>query len=253
MSRQIVFIHGMWVNSWGWHDYKIFFEARGYTCHTPDLRYHNVDPRETPDPRLGGLSLLDYADDLEKFIRTLDERPMLMGHSMGGLLAQILASRGLAEKTVLLTPAAPSGIFALQWSVIKTFWKILLTPGFWEKPNKIGFKEAVYATMNLLPEEERKSAYEHIVHESGRVVFEMGLWPLDMKGAAKVDETRITCPILVIGAKQDRITPVSVVRRVAKKYRADYKEFEGHAHWVLGEPGWENIADFVSKWMDKKE
>ncbi len=75
-------IHGMWGGSWYWKNFKQYFEEKGYQCHTPDLRFHDIDPKKEPTPGLGTTSLLDYAHDLEKFIRTLDEKPLLMGHSM---------------------------------------------------------------------------------------------------------------------------------------------------------------------------
>ena len=112
MTKKIVMIHGMWGGGWFWENFKTFFERQGYQCLTPTLRYHDADPQDDPDPRLGTTSLMDYARDIEDQISALGERPILMGHSMGGLLAQILGSRGLAQALVLLTPASPSGINA---------------------------------------------------------------------------------------------------------------------------------------------
>ena len=95
MTKTIVMIHGMWGGSWYWKNFKRYFEEREYKCYTPTLRYHDIDPKHEPDPGLGTISLLDYAQDLEEYIRNLDEKPLLMGHSMGGLLAQILGAQGL--------------------------------------------------------------------------------------------------------------------------------------------------------------
>ena len=199
MAETIVMIHGMYGGSWYWENYKNFLEQRGFRCHTPTLRYHDMDPNDKPDLRLGTTSLLDYARDLEEYIHNLDQKPFLMGHSMGGLLAQILGARGLAKGLVLLTPASPSGINALKYSVIKSFWL------------------------------------------------------LDFKGGSKVDQSNVSCPVLVVAGTEDRITPASVVRKVANKYDAvsTYKEFENHAHWVIAEPGWEEIAEFASDWLNQ--
>ena len=90
MQQTIMMIHGMWGNDWDWRYYKPFFESRGYRCVTPNLRYHDIDPKSDPPGQLGTTSVLDYAADLEKEIKQLDSLPILMGHSMGGLLAQIL-------------------------------------------------------------------------------------------------------------------------------------------------------------------
>ena len=244
-------IHGMWGSNWYWGNYKQFFESKGYRCITPTLRLHDIDPRSEPPPELGTTSLLDYADDLEKEIRKLDSLPILMGHSMGGLLAQILGSRGLAKTLVLLTPASPRGIIALEPSVMKSFMSVPSKWGFWRKPMMQTFEEAVYSMMHLLSEQEQKEIYEHFVYESGRAASEIGFWLLDPGKASYVDESKVTCPVLVIAGAEDRITPASVVRKVAAKYSAvsTYKEFEGHSHWVVGEPGWKDIAQYIYDWL----
>jgi len=172
---------------------------------------------------------------------------------MGGLLAQILGSRGLAKALVLLTPASPSGIIALRPSVIKSFWSVTTRPGFWRKPMLQTFNEAVYSMLQLIPVEDRKELYERFVPESGRAASEIGYWLLDRKSASSVDSAKITCPTLVISGGQDKITPSSLVQSVADKYKTvtTFKEFANHAHWVIGEPGWNEIAEYSSDWLDK--
>jgi len=251
MAETIVMIHGMWGSGWYWENFKGFFESKGYQCVVPTLRYHDMDPNGVPDPRLGTTSLLDYAADLEKLIREFDVMPILMGHSMGGLLAQILGSRGLAKALVLLTPASPRGIIALKASVIKSFWSGLTTWGFWRKPFRQTFDEAVYSMLKQMPSESWKSIYDKFVYESGRAAFEIGFWLFDSKGAARVDELKVTCPVLVIAGEKDRIVPVSVTRKVAEKYKrvSTYKEFSDHSHWVIGEPGWQEITEYIKEWL----
>lgn len=251
MGKTILMIHGMMGGGWYWENYKGYFEARGYSCLTPDLRYHGMGPWGGPDPRLGTTSLLDYAADLEKIIRGLDEPPVLMGHSMGGLLAQMLGSRGLAKALVLLTPASPSGIYALSYTVLKSCAGYLLSWGFWKKPFRVSYGSVVYSILHLMPPRDRRRVFEGLGYESGRAAFETGLWPFDGKGASRVNERAVGCPVLVIAGSQDRITPAKFVRKVAEKYNnATYKEFSGHAHWVVGEPGWEEIAGYIYGWLD---
>ncbi len=171
---------------------------------------------------------------------------------MGGLIAQMLGARGLAKALVLLTPASPSGINALKYSVIKSFWSVLTRWGFWKKTNQLPYNAAVYAMLHLMPESERKALYEKLVYESGRAAFEIGFWLIDFNRSAHVDALKMTCPVLVIAGAEDRITPASVVEKVARKYEtvSTYRKFEKHAHWVVGEPGWEEIAIFVAAWLD---
>lgn len=253
MTETIFMIHGMWGGAWYWDNYKSFFEAKGYRCVTTTLRFHDMDPKEIPNPQLGTTSLLDYSVDLEEEIQQLGVKPIVMGHSMGGLLAQILGSRGLANALVLLTPASPYGIIALKPSVIRSFWSGLTKWGFWRKPMRQTFEEAVYSILHLIPYEEQRETYSRFVYDSGRAACEIGFWFFDSKGAAKVDESKVTCPVLVVAGAEDRIVPASVVQQVAKKYKAvsTYKEFPNHAHWVVAEPGWQEIAKYVSDWLDQ--
>ncbi|MBI2264478.1 MAG: alpha/beta hydrolase [Armatimonadetes bacterium] len=254
MADMIFMIHGMWGGSWYWENYRRVFEAKGYRSVAVTLPYHDMDPRGIPDPRLGTTSLLDYAGILEQDVREFGVKPIVMGHSMGGLLAQILGARGLAKALVLLTPAPPAGIVALTPSVIRSFWSIQTTWGFWRKPVRQTESEAAYSMFHLLPVKEQKETYERFVYESGRAACEIGYWPFDRRGASRVDESKMTCPVLVVAGAQDRITPAPVVRQVARKYRtvSSYKEFENHAHWIVAEPGWQDVAEYVGAWLRDK-
>lgn len=251
MAETIVMIHGMWGGSWCWDNYRAFFEQKGFRCRTPVLRHHDIRPQDPPPEALGRLSLREYADDLEAFIGDLEETPFIMGHSMGGLLAQMLAARGLGKGLVLLTPAPPAGINALTFSVIRSFWSVLTRWGFWRTPHRLPFEAASYAMLHRLPEDQRRREYAKLVYESGRAAAEIGFWLLDPRAASRVDHAAVKCPMLVVGATEDRITPLAATRKVAKKYgpQATFREFSGHAHWVIGEPGWEEIAGAVHRWM----
>ena len=253
MTDTIFMIHGMFGGAWCWDNYRNFFEAKGYQCITPYLRFHDADPTTPPHPQLGTLSLQDYAEDLDTDIKKLATPPIIMGHSMGGLLAQILGSRVPAQALVLLTPAAPRGIMALSPSTIRTFWSGLSKYGFWRKPFRMTFDEVTTSMLQLFPLEEQKVLYSKFVHESGRAAAEIGLWILDQRKASEVDASKITCPILVIAGGKDRATPASIARKVAQKYGtlATYKEFIHHSHWVIGEPGWLEIAEYIDDWLNQ--
>lgn len=253
MPDTIFMIHGMWAAGWYWETYVKFFGDKGYRCVPTTLRYHDMDPRSLPDPRLGTTSILDYANDLEGEIRNLGDKPIIMGHSMGGLLAQILASRGLAKVAVLITPASPRGILALKPSVIKSFFSIMIAPGFWKKPMRISFESVVYSQMHLLSPEVQQAKYSKMVYESGRAAAEIGFWLLDPNQATKVDESKVTCPVLIVAGSEDRITPAAVIKSTAKKYKAvsTYKEYPGYAHSIIVEPGWEKIAEDIEAWLKK--
>jgi pimeloyl-ACP methyl ester carboxylesterase len=210
-----------------------------------------MDPRGVPDPGLGTASLLDYAAVLEQEITALGAKPIVLGHSMGGLLAQMLGARGLASTLVLLNPASPSGIVALTPSVIRSFLSVQTQWGFWRKPMRQTFNEAAYSMLHLIPENEQRAIYDRFVYESGNAAYEIGYWLLDSKHATRVDAAKVTCPVLVVTGADDRITPASVVRQVANKYKSvtTYREFANHAHWTVGEPGWQEIAEYIGSWL----
>jgi len=249
MTKTIVMIHGMWGSGAMWSNYHPFFEAHGYRVIVPTLRYHEPEYRITPPEALGTLSLLDYAADLEALIRGLDEKPIIMGHSMGGLLAQILASRGLAEQLVLLTPAPSAGINALRPSSTRTFLSVLTQWGFWKKPMRVTFEEAKFGILNELSPDEQVAAYQDYSYESGQAAYEIAFWIADRRHAARVDATKVTCPVLTIAGGKDRIVPESVVRQTAKKFKSTYKVYKKHGHSVLNERGWEEIAGYVADWL----
>ena len=252
MSKTVLMIHGMASGHWAWNNYRSVFEAAGYHCVAVTLPFHNSDPTADAHPKLGTASLLDYAAALEQQIRALPERPILIGHSMGGLLAQMLAARGLAQAAVLITPAPPAGILALTPSVLKTFSPIIGRWNFWKKPFRFPQKTAEYAILNRLSPAQQAAEYAQFVPESGRAAFEIGYWIIDRKKATQVDAKQVDCPMLVVGATEDRITPVSVVKQVAKKYpTATYRQYNQHAHMIMVENGWQSVAQDVLAWMQK--
>jgi pimeloyl-ACP methyl ester carboxylesterase len=254
MPKTIMMIHGMWGGPWYWDKFKNYFSEIGYHCINATLRHHDVDPNDEPNPALGHTGLLEYAADLENEISKLDEKPILFGHSMGGLLAMILAGRNQADAVVALTPAAPAGVNSITPSVIRSFFSVQTKWAFWKKPMRQTYGEAVYSMLNLLPPNEQKEAYSNFVYESGRAAFQIGYWFLDSQKASRVDIDSISRPLLIIGGKKDRITPISVIRSTAKKFegKADFREFDNQAHWIIAEPGWQEVADYVASWLDEK-
>jgi pimeloyl-ACP methyl ester carboxylesterase len=253
MNRCVMMTHGMWANPWCWTGYRAMFEADGRRCLVPPLPCHDSDMHAAPDSRLGRLSLLDCADTLAAQITALGERAIVIGHSMGGLLAQMLGARGLARTAVLLAPAAPAapaGVWAIGPSVLRSFWKILTTWAFWRKPVRQTFAAASYSLLHRLPPDEQREVYGRFGPESGRVVFEIGLWLPGARHAARVDAAKVDCPMLVVGGSEDRMTPPCAMRRVARRYPATHREHEHHAHWLVGEPGWQDIAGEVLAWMN---
>lgn len=251
MAKHLVMIHGMWGGGWYWEPFKTFFEAEGYLCHTPDLRYHGDGAGA--DPALGDLSLLDYVDDLQDFIESLPEKPVVIGHSMGGLIAQKLAERDLVETLVLACPAPPADIFAISCSALRSFSPLMLKPGFWKNPHRPDFQSVAKSSFQLIPPHLQRQYYDRLCYESGRVVLEIALPLLDKRKATAVKASKVRCPVLVLSAELDQLTPVKVVHKIANKYpQSDYHTFSGHTHWVIAEPGWEDCAHYIHQWLQRQ-
>jgi pimeloyl-ACP methyl ester carboxylesterase len=239
----------MWGTPDVWRPWRDHLESHGWQTRAPALRHHNAPPLEPP-PALGVTSLHDYVADLEAEIRVLPEKPVLIGHSMGGLIALLLCARGLASRAVLLTPAPPASVFALRPSNVMAFSRIQMNWGWWRKPHRATVGEALRDAFNTMPADEARPLYDAFVHESGRALFEIGLPWLDTGKAAAIDPATVSVPLLFVGAAEDRLTPASVVRRTAGLFRnSTYREYPRQGHWVLGQPGWRTIAEDTVSWL----
>lgn len=246
----LVMIHGAFCGAWAFDGFRKAFEAK-YAVHAPTLRYH--DCGRTPPPALGKFSLLDYAADLEKLIAGLDEKPVLLGHSMGGLLAQMLAARGLARACVLLAPSAPWGVLPSTMFEIASAQTLLFSGGDYRgtviPPS---YQIAAAHSLDKLDESDRSAVYARFVPESGQATFEIMNWSFDLQRAGHVRARDVTCPVLCLVGSGDKINPPSTVSRIAARYqgRACFEEVKGHSHWLIGEPGWEKIAARAAAWLD---
>ena len=251
MAGMAVFIHGMWGVPDVWQNWRAFAEARGWQTMAPALRHHDAPPLEPP-AGLGTTSLLDYAADLETGLRALPEKPVVVGHSMGGLIALMLCARGVARAGVLLTPAPPASVIALRPSNIMAFARIQARWGWWRKPHRATRAEALSHTFNTTDPGLGTELHAAFVHESGRALFEIALPWLDRTKAATVDVRSVTVPLLFVAADKDRLVPPGVVRRTARQFApvADYRQYAGQGHWVPGQPGWDLIAADSFAWLD---
>jgi non-heme chloroperoxidase len=245
-------IHGMWGRPEVWENFNAFFSQRGFPVQTPALRHHEAGSKVAAD-QLGKTSLAGYASDLELVLRQIDRPPILIGHSMGGLLAQQLASRGLARAVILLASAAPMGFGVLRPSTVRIFHRLFARRRFWERPHRLGRKEAAEGLFHRLPPAEQNRQIEAMNDDSGRALFEIALPALDRHRAAHIEIDRVLCPMLILAGANDRIVPVTASRRLAARYgsRARYVELPEHGHWLMGEPGWPDIAGLCATWLEE--
>lgn len=242
----VVMIHGAFTGPWVWGGFIGKFKAAGYPVHTPSLRHHEEDGASTG---LAQVSLADYAADLEAFLDELETPPILIGHSMGGLLAQMLAARKPVRALILLAPSAPWGVPPSTLFEIASAQAMLLNVGFWDtvlKPD-----EHIAGRHALDRVTDRDGVLARFVPESGRAIFEIMHWGLDMRRAGEVNVREVASPLLVLVGSEDRINPPGTVERVAALYRkqATYEKVPGMSHWLVGEPGWEKVADRAISWL----
>ncbi|HEY2069370.1 MAG TPA: alpha/beta hydrolase [Rhizomicrobium sp.] len=243
----VVMIHGAFCGGWVFEDWRTRFERAGYTVLTPTLRYH--DCGDAPPKALGTTSVLDYAADLEVLLDKLPEPPILIGHSMGGLLVQMLAARRAVRAAILLAPSAPWGVLPSTPFEIVSAQALYMAGDFWNKRLWPTHWIAAANALDLVPNHEE--VFARFVPESGQATFEILHWALDLKRATQVDPREVTAPILCLAGSKDRVNPAGTVRRIAQRYdgRVVYDELKGHSHWLIGEPGWEKIADLSLDWL----
>lgn len=250
MGYPVVLIHGMWCTGASWKRVVDILAPRGYDCFAPSLPAHD----DTPDQPLQvrRKSLREYLAALEAAIaaKACDRPPILVGHSMGGLLAQQLATRLDPLALVLLTPAAPRGINALTPAVVGAFAPWMLGGTFWRNPHKPGFAHAQRYAFNGVPPDRHRALYESLVHESGRAAFELGLWPLDFSRASAVESAKVRCPVYVVGCGKDRLTPASVVRKLVRRYpQATQRHYPERGHWVIDDEETEEMMHAICGWL----
>ncbi|NKF23782.1 alpha/beta hydrolase [Solimonas marina] len=250
MGYPVVLVHGMWCTSASWKRVVDILSPRGYDCYVPSLPAHD-DSTDQP-LQVRRQSLRDYLDAIERGVAERDfaHPPIVIGHSMGGLLAQQLATRIKPLAMVLLTPATPRGINALTPTVFAAFLPWLLGGAFWRNPHKLGFAHAQRYAFNGVPVDRHRALYESLVHESGRAAFELGLWPLDFSRASLVHSAKVECPVYIVSCGKDRLTPAGVVRKLMKRYRhATLRHYAERGHWVIDDDETEEMMHAICGWL----
>ena len=243
-------IHGAFCGPWSLDGLKAQFEAAGYSVSAPWLRFHDENP---PPSALGTTGLRDYTADLEDEVAALGAPPIILGHSMGGLLAQMLAARIETRALVLLAPSAPWGIPPTTLFEIGAAQSLHLQPGYWNQVLEPSRDVALAHSLDKLPKHMRDDVFGRFVSESGRATFEILNWGLDMNRASEVEAHAIDCPVLCLTGSEDRINPPTTVARIAARYDAHHEVFDGMGHWLIGEPGWEKLGERALAWLKAKK
>lgn len=241
MSPQIVCVHGSWCTPAVWDGLKQLLENAGYEVHTPALPFHNGhDDQRHVD--WADLSLQDYSAAMVQYVGAFKKPPLLMGHSMGALIAQMVATKVPVSQLILLNPIVPAGINTLRPAVMWTWFNIFNRWGFWREPIQLSRSAANYALYNCQPANLANVRYPGLVKESGRALAEsLGLWPHHV---ARVRFQDIHCPVLVVGGSHDHIAVPATCRALARCYeQSRYRELTFMGHWSLD--GWPLDAIFA--------
>lgn len=255
MSKgDILLIHGAFVGGWVFERLRGELSRRGWRTHAPDLPFHGSDfAGHPPHADLHRQGLAEYRRFLEDEIARLPQPPVLVGHSMGGLLAQQLAARSLCRAAVLLAPAAPWGVLPRSTDELLGAAGLLWKSGqLWRKALAPDFGIAAEYSMDRIPPALRRDIFARLVPESGRALFETLLWWLDWHAASRVAAYRVQVPLLVLAGEDDRVTPPATCRAVAAGYpgRAVYREIAGLSHFIFGEPKEDEVNTMIADWID---
>ena len=236
----VLYVHGMWGGSWVFENYLRVTAARGREAWAINLRGHHGS---RPVDDLGNVTLEDYIHDVADALDALGPA-VVVGHSMGGLLAQAVASRPDVTAVVLMASVPPAGLSLLSWALLRRAPRYLLAA---LGPRAFRPREADARALALgcVSPSLRATVAARFVHDSGRVARQLALGTLPAL-------PRPRCPVLVVGARQDRLTPAALQRRVAARYDAEYVEAVGHGHMLPIEPGWPAPILRVLAWLDAR-
>ena len=259
MTRSVVFIHGAWVTPLCWEPFLGLFREHGFECTAPAWpgKDRSIDEiRRDPSP-LAGLGIGAIANHYEGVVRAMPEPPILVGHSYGGLIVQLLLDRGLGAAGVAIDSAPPKGVFAYEPTALLSLGRILLVPFGWRRAVRWGFREFRYAFVNGLQPEVQRDAYDRfVVPESGRIFFESALAMFAPRSPLRVDFARPgRAPLLLIAGARDHVVPARINRRNHRAYRrsasrTDFREFPDRVHWIIAQEGWQEVAAFAADWLE---
>ena len=235
-----------------WKNFEIGFRKRGFNVLRAKLRHHHLGSINT---NIGNLSLNDFLSDLEKQIDELDHLPIVIGHSMGGLLALKLCERNKSKLGILITPAAPAGINAISLSVLRIFISNIFRWKFWKKPVPPNYKSARYGVLHDLSEAQAIEVFKTLSSaESGRALCEIGFPYLYKNCPSKVNFNQYSCKTLIIGCGRDRITPISIARKlsIALGDAADYHEFSEFSHFIMENKEFQSTFEVCINWLTEQ-
>ncbi len=245
----VLFVHGAFCGGWCFEGWVRHFRDAGFEAISPDLPEHGDGPAASGD-RLRGVGLADYLNALQGHIDAMADKPVIIGHSMGGLLAQLLAARGQARAIALLASAPPAGIAPQTESECLAAQGLMAAGPFWDMVLTADYDMAVSNSLTHVPEAARRALFGRFCRESGQALFETMFWMFDARGTSRIAPGAVSCPVLVINGDGDGLTSMATAERIAARYHAEAEEARGFGHFLISEPGWEGLAARLLRWVD---
>ncbi|HSF19412.1 MAG TPA: alpha/beta hydrolase [Vicinamibacteria bacterium] len=255
-TKNIMFVTGAFVSHHGWNHWIEYFGERGYRAVAPPWPYKDgtakeLRDRQPHDTDLAALSLKEVVDHFARIVTGFPQKPIVIGHSTGGLFTQILVNRDLAAAGVAIHSVPTLGVFPYELSFLRGGWRSLGLLTSVKKTYLMSFKKFQYAMVNGMPLEEQREAYDRNVIPESKTLVRGGL-----SKAAAVDYDKPHAPLLFTSGSTDTIIPAHLNLRNFKRYKRngsilEYKEFPGRNHFVLGQPTWKEDADYILEWLER--
>lgn len=255
MKPTIVLVHGLWMTPRSWEHWAERFRSRGHEVLAPSWPGMEAEVEELnrdPSP-MKGVGIKQIVDHYDGIIRGLDSPPIIMGHSIGGTVLQLLLDRGLGRAGVGIAPGTVKGVPDLPLSTIRSAFPVLGNPFNRNKATGLSAKQFHYAFCNTMSLAESDEVYQRYhIPAANHALFDVGLATFTPNGPTKIDFTRDDrAPLLSIAFEHDHIVPPSAARHNVEKYKSKaltvFKEFPGRPHFP-GAPGWEEVADYALAW-----
>jgi non-heme chloroperoxidase len=258
-KKTIVFIHGLWLHTSSWQAWMDFFNREGYETLNPGWPGDSATVAESrADPEsIANRGVKEIADSYAQIISALPQPPVLIGHSFGGLITQVLLGRGIADAGVAIDPAPMKGVWQLPFTALKASLPVLANPFNLKKAVSLTFDQFRYGFANAVPESEAKELYDQwTIPAPARPLFQAAIATF-AGSETKVNTANATRgPLLVTGGEKDHIAPPVLGKASCKKYNSsvitEFKLFEGRGHSLIVDQGWKEVAGYISAWLNEK-
>ena len=255
----LILIHGAWLSARSWENYAGYFTKRGFAVSAPEWprKHGDVEAIRADAEQSASLGIQEIVDHYEAVIRELDQPPVLIGHSYGGLFVELLLDRGLGRAGVAMSPAPPKGILVLPLSTLKAAAPALAHPSKWHGVVTLTREEFTYAFVNTFSEDDAAAAYaRYPVPETGQIFYEAGFANFHLHPPTEVHfKSGDRAPLLIVGAADDHTVPASLAKPQYERYargpaQTAYLEFVGRPHLHMLAPDWQEVAAAIDSWLD---